>query len=277
MEIFGEFLYNNPVNYILIILALLAIIRKQEILGLKYIRIILLISLPLIGTFLIFSLFRSTLPHWTAPAISTLILLASARLSSLSKASIKKQFIPRSIIGATFLLIGIVLIAVFQIKMGVFDFNTEHETDSTKLGEKDISLDIYGWRQIGNEFSDILKRDIAEGNIKANPFITTYRWFPAANLDYYAATPNNIPVLATGPIQEIHKYYWINQFRGGFKTGRDAYYITTSRDFVDPKQNFAKYFETIESADTIKIMRANKHVMNAFVYRFKNMNKLPKY
>jgi len=276
MEILGEVLYNNPVNYILIVIAIVAVINKQEILTQKYVRFILLVSIPLISIFILFSLFRRTLPHWTAPAYTMLILLAAARLSSLSEIKTKKQSIPAPIKGAMYLLAGIILMGFLQVKFGIIRFYDPEKTDPTELGKKDVSLDIYGWRQIGEEFSDILKKDLASGRIKPDPFITTYRWFPAANLDYYAARPNKIQVLAAGPIRDIHKYYRINQLRGGFKLGRDAYYITTSRDYLDPKHAFARYFEKIEPADTIRIMRGGRHVMNAFVYRLKNMDRLPK-
>jgi len=103
----------------------------------------------------------------------------------------------------------------------------------------------------------------------------SYRWFPTANLDYYAARPIEINAFAAGPLSDIHKYYWINQIRGGFKLGMDSYYITTSYDYHHPRHGFARYFETIEVADTIKIKRGEKHIMNAFVFRMKNMNRIP--
>ena len=277
MEILGEILYNNPVNYILIVIAVIAVIKGREILTIKYIRFILLLSLPLISAFIIFSFFRRTLPHWTAPAYTMLILLAAARLSNLSETKSKKQSIPASIKGALYLLAGVILIGFLQIKFGIIQFYDSEKADPTELGAKDVSLDIYGWRQIGDEFSNILKKDLADNKINPDPFITTYRWFPAANLDYYAAYPNNIQVLAAGPIQDIHKYFWINELRGGFRLGRDAYYITTSRDFLDPKHAFDRYFENIEPADTIRIKRGGRHVMNAFVYRLRNMDRLPEY
>jgi len=78
MEILGEILYNNPVNYVLILLALISVFNGKKILKLKFVRFLLLVSLPLICVFIIFSLFRRTLPHWSAPAYTTLILLSSA-------------------------------------------------------------------------------------------------------------------------------------------------------------------------------------------------------
>ncbi|MEZ5199139.1 MAG: glycosyltransferase family 39 protein [Bacteroidales bacterium] len=277
MEILGEFLYNNPVNVVIIIFALYAFIKKKSKMNKEAVRLLLLISLPLIFTFILFSFFRRTLPHWTAPAFTTLLIVAAAYIADRSKQAHSGFFIPGQIKAALYVLSFIIIIGFLQIKVGIIEFYDPEKSNPAELGEKDISLDIVGWKQIGREFSLILKRDLIEGKIDQQPFLTTYRWFPAANLDYYAATPNNIQMLAIGPIQDIHKYYWINHYRSGFQLGSDAYYITTSRDFHDPKHVYARYFERIVPSDTIRVTRGGKHVMNAFVYRLKNMNKLPKY
>lgn len=275
MEIMGEALYNNPVNYILILFAVVAVIKKREFLKLKYIRFLLLVSLPLIFIFIIFSLFRRTLPHWTAPAFTTLIILASAYLSEINKNKPTKQIIPIGIKSALYFLGIVIIVALLQIYIGIINFSKDGYTDPTKLGEKDISLQIFGWRQIGPEFKDIVEEDLRENNMGPNIGLISYRWFPMANLDYYAAHPIGINAYAVGPISEIHKYYWINEKRGGFKLGMDAYYITTSYDFRHPKHGITKYFNKTEIADTIFIKRGNKHVMNAFVFRMKNMKSLP--
>ena len=275
MEILGEFLYNNPVNVVLIIMALIAFRKNKAFIKSDYARFIILISLPLIGTFIIFSLFRRTLPHWTAPAFTSLLILPAAFINYKTSLAQFNKLIPNSIKAALYLLAMVIMIGYSQVKIGIINFYNPENTEPTELGVNDISLDIVGWKQIGHEFTSILNRDIKAGNIDSNPFLTTYRWFPAANLDYYAAVPNNIQMLAFGPIQDIHKYYWINQDRGGIELGRDAYYITTSRDFHDPKHMYARYFERIEPSDTIRVNRGGKHVMNAFVYRLINMDKLP--
>jgi hypothetical protein len=245
-------------------------------LDVRHIRFLLLTSLPIIGIFLLSSLFRRTLPHWTAPAYTTLILLASARLASLTNKIPRKQIIPKTITGALLLLGIVIIVGILQIKVGLINFSKDIASNSRNLGKRDISLQIYGWRQIGAEFAKIVKHDRAEKNIGSNPALMSYRWFPTANLDYYAAWPQEINAFAVGPIRDIHNYYWINQKRGGFELGMDAYYITTSYEYHHPKHGFAKYFSTIEAADTIKIKRGQKHVMNAFVFRMKNMYRIPK-
>ncbi|MDP3444389.1 MAG: glycosyltransferase family 39 protein, partial [Ignavibacteria bacterium] len=67
-ELFGQIAYNNPINFVLVALAVFTIFKGRKWLRSDYQHIILFISIPLIGIFLVFSLFRPTLPHWTGPA-----------------------------------------------------------------------------------------------------------------------------------------------------------------------------------------------------------------
>jgi len=107
MEILGEFLYNNPVNFILIIISLIAILKKRIELSLNHTRLIFLISLPMIILFITFSLFRRTLPHWTAPAYTTLLIIAALYLRN---KNVAEKFIPAPIKTAGLLLAFVILI-----------------------------------------------------------------------------------------------------------------------------------------------------------------------
>ena len=66
-ELIGQIFYNNPVNVVIILAALIALIRKKEFLDNTQVRLLLWTSLPLVLVIITFSLFRSTLPHWTGP------------------------------------------------------------------------------------------------------------------------------------------------------------------------------------------------------------------
>lgn len=272
MEILGEFLYNNPVNFVLIIITLIAIIKNRVELPLNHIRLILLISLPMIIIFIIFSLFRRTLPHWTAPGYTTLLIITASLLRSKNQ---NGKLIPTPVKAAGILLVFVVITGFLQINYGLVQFTNPVKTDPVELGKYDLSLEVFGWEQIGNGFSKVQKREKEKNILSDKAVIITYRWFPAANLDYYAGNPNQTKVLAIGSLNDIHKYFWINQYRGGFFYGMDAYFITTSYDYADPEYIFSDFFENIETADTIRIERAGKHVMNAFVFRMENMKRIP--
>jgi len=270
-EFFGQMLYNNPVNFVLILVAIVALIRKNRWMDIQKQRLLLFTSIPIISLFLFFSFFRSTLPHWTAPAYLNLIVVAASYLSFRHENN--KQLIPNFIkVSLSFTLI-ILMLGISQIQFGVLYNGSEGE--KTELGKKDLSLDLYGWKKIGDAFSEIYQNDVTAGSMDEGVPIICWRWFPAAHLDYYVATPNGLEVKAIGSLERIHKYAWINELRGGFQLGMDGYFVTTSHDFTDPTQLYSSYFHTIEHAATIPIKRSGKIVEYAFVYRMCDLVQLP--
>ncbi len=78
-----------------------------------------------------------------------------------------------------------------------------------------------------------------------------------------------------GDLDHLHKYAWINRINEGFEIGMDAYYIADSRYYRPPGEKIISSFEKVEIADTIQIYRNDKIVKRAFVYRLKNMVKVP--
>lgn len=272
-ELLGELLYNNPVNYILIVISLVLVFRKKIFFNKQYRQIILLNSLPLIILFIGFSFFRSTLPHWTAPAVTSLIFLVAIWMNQIAQNN-KKILIPWPIKLSVSLLLIILLIGYLQINHGIIKI--ESSSEYQKLGSEDPSLDLFGYDQIGEEFALIVERDKMNGIVNNDAFMIGSNWFPLANYDYYAASPIGMKSFGIGSLDKIHKYAWINEINGGLKLGMDAYYITDSREFHEPIEYFGEYFESIESADTIQIYRGGEIAKRAFVFRLKNLESIPK-
>lgn len=271
-ELAGEFVYNNPVNFILIVMALVAAFRGRLDGKKSSVRLLLWLGLPLIVVFLVFSMFRSTLPHWTAPAYSGLIPLAALFIFQQQKKPNKPLF-PKPILGALALLIVTLLLGVAQIKYGLIPMNRSEVP--TQLGKNDPSLDMYGYHQMAKSFGGLVDRDRREGRMSSSPIVVGDNWFPLANLDYYVAGPLGLKCYGIGDLDRIHKYAWINKIQGGLSLGMDAYYITTSRAYRAPQENLSDYFEATEAADTIRIFRDGIIVKNAFVFRLKNLQRIP--
>jgi len=258
-EIAGQFFYNNPVNVVIIITALVAMMMKHHFLERSYRRLILWISLPLLIVFLIFSLFRSTLPHWTGPAYLGLIFMGAAYLSEPRKNGRKLRLVPWPVVFSLLLLAGVVVTGVGQILYGWIPVK-RYKVD-------DVSLDLVGWKQLGEKFQALAAWDEDHFLIDKDAPLITFRWFPAANFDYYLARKENRPVYALGSLDRIHKYYWINQQRGNLKKGSDAWYVALSDDYEDPIANYGPLFEMILPPDTLYILRAKDTVRKAFVFR----------
>ncbi len=273
-ELLGEIGYNNPVNWGIAFAAIWTFFRRRKpIIEAKYGRLILFLSLPLIILFLFFSLFRPTLPHWTGPAYVSLLLLSASYLSFFRSKAHNCYVMPIPAGIALGLTLTVSVLGVWQVNKGIF-YNGK-EKDISLRGEKDISLDMYGWEQIGKAFEKVTSWDVSEGTMPAHAPIISYRWFPAANQDYYLAEPAGTYTLAIGPLDRIHKYAWINHDRGGFHLGMDAYYITTSRDFASPESTMKTYFQQIIPRDTIPVIRGGKIAEYAFIYQLKGLEKIP--
>ncbi len=272
-ELLGQILYNNPVNFVIIVLALIALKRQKITIKKEYTRILLLVALPLIFLFLFFAIFNRTLPHWTGPAYLSLIIIAAVWLSEKAMKPEKAILFPLLIrISIGFLLMGLA-VGLFQIKWGIF--TTPKSENPKELGKNDLTLDMFGWRQFSYKFHELTDRDFYSKRMAATAPILSHRWFPAAHLDYYVAHPRGINLLAIGNLQQIHKYAWINRERQELQIDSEAYFITTSRDFYDPELLFGKYFLIIEEPEIIKIFKREKHVENFFVYRLRLCNHLP--
>ena len=268
----GEVLYNNPINYILIVAALILSLRGKIGISKSHLQILLLSGLPLVLLFLVFSLFRSTLPHWTAPGITSLIFLAAIWMDNMAE---KKQIqnIPWPLKISVSLLVLVLILGYSQINYGPINF--EPSKNYNRLGSNDPSLDMFGYEQVGRQFAIITERDKANGTMDKNAILIGDYWFPLANFDYYAASPIGMKSYAIGNLDRIHKYAWINEINGGFKKGMDAYYLSDSKEYHEPYEFFSEYFEKIEIADTIQIYRSGEIVKRAFVFRLKNLEKLP--
>jgi hypothetical protein len=91
------------------------------------------------------------------------------------------------------------------------------EKSGRKSKIEDFSLQVYGWKQLGSKFGELSRKYEQEGSIREDSPLVTYRWFPAANLEYYVARPAGKVVLAAGELDAIHHYAWINNRHGGFR------------------------------------------------------------
>jgi 4-amino-4-deoxy-L-arabinose transferase-like glycosyltransferase len=258
-ELVGEFFYNNPVIVLIILASLLALARGRQFLNPSYRQIILLISVPLILVFISFSLFRSTLPHWTGPGYLGLIMIAAAWLAEPKSTQRKIRLIPWPVAVSLGLLLLVVIVAAGQIRYGFLPLG--------KYKADDVTHDLTGWQQLGDKFAPIANKYEAGSLMKPGSPLLTFRWFPAANLDYYVCRKINKPLYALGTLERIHKYYWINQIRGDLKQGSDAYYLALSDDYGDPIQLYGPLFDTIIPADTITITRRNDTIRRVFVFR----------
>ena len=272
-ELAGEFFYNNPVNFVLTIIAIIALIKNKIEISKITKRLLLLTALPMIFLFWLFALTRPTLPHWNAPAFVLLILAASAYLSG--KETNPGKLFPKWIKASLMVTFIVAIVGSIEIKTGFIPL--DKHTEETQIGKDDFTLDMYGWHQLGEKFAVFRNEKIADGTMCETDAIVCQNWFPAANIDYYLARPLNMTVLGLGHPENIHKYMWINEERGGLQRGNNYWFITDSHYFHDPTEIYTNgMFSEIELLGQIPIERCGKTVKNCFVYKCSDLHYFPK-
>lgn len=276
-ELAGEFLYNNPVNYVLTIIALIVLMKGNKYISDMPKRLLLCMSLPMIILFWFFSLTRQMLPHWTAPSFVLLLIFVAAYLSDKNEIKDNSIAVPKSIVAALSLLVFVLVFGVFEIKTGFIPLNSSEKSKTVQhYGKGDFTLDMYGWRKIKPEFQEIREEAVRNGEMRESDGMIALKWYPLANLDYYVAYPLGINMYGFREPLEIHKYAWINKERGGLELGEDYWFLTESFDYYEPNKYLKSYFKEIIPTDTITIDRAGEPAKYVFVYMLKDLKKMPR-
>jgi 4-amino-4-deoxy-L-arabinose transferase-like glycosyltransferase len=263
-EITGEFFYNNPVNYILTWIAVAAILKGRKLAEKSTTRLLLCCSLPLILILIFISAFRDTLPHWSGPAYTTLILLSAAYLDEKLKNREGQFLFPGFIKWAAslFLIIaagGILIINYYPGTLG--------SKNNVQYGSGDFTLDMYGWKEAGNNFKKIYDTDVQDGRMKKDAFIISDKWFPLAHIEFYIAYLTHQTVLGIGEIDDIHEYKWLDKTRPQLYPGADAYCIVPSNYYLNVEAHYGKLFNEIQKPVIIKEYRSGKLARLFYIYR----------
>ena len=268
VELLGQMSYLNPIVFILIWIACYKLIFKNNFIDKKISAFLLLTGLPIIGLMVLFSFFRSTLPHWACPGYLGMLFIPAAYLDEKKDVSQRNIFIPKVIQVALLFIVIVISIGFIEIKSGVFQLK--------KLTGDDLTLDIFGWKQAGEKFVSVNNRLVEQKRIKADALLLSWRWFPGANEDYYFARKMHKKVVLIGHLDKIHKYAWINRIRGDIQPGDDAYFIVSAHDFRPPEILEGVVFDSVIPVDTILIERNKQTVDKVFVFILKNLKSYDK-
>jgi hypothetical protein len=265
-ELLGEALYNNPISFVLLVLALMAFTRRRVFMPPPSQRLLFLLAFPLIAVVIIISLFNDTLPHWTGPAYTTLLPFTAAWLRSRQKITDAGK-LPPVVTWALAFTAVLLLPAAAAIKWLPANIG---EKEWTHLGAGDPTLDMNGFKDIAPRMDSLYRHDRQQGLIGQAPFLVADYWFPAAHIDYYIARPYGFRFLAMGGGAAIHQYAWINAARPFLQAGEDAYFIAVSNYFNPPAERITRQFEMVSAPVAITQYRSGVPVRNFFVYRMRH-------
>ncbi len=264
----GELLYSNPVNSVLILIALWKLI-SYKYLDTTSVRFIVLNGLPIILVVTGMALFNPMLPHWSGPGFMTLSFLAAAWLDEKTvKPPVTRMPV---VIRASASLVIVALAAALALIR--FYPGTIGSHDKVRYGDGDFTLDMYGWRQFSNEFQAWFKEQQASGELSRDIKIVSNKWFPAAHLDYYVGDPLHVPVIGVGDLEDLHQFYWLNKGRPQLEKGEDALCILPSNYQVMEEENYPSYFESYRQLKVFENRRGGEVARYFYVYLLKNYQK----
>ena len=265
-EVVGEVLYQNPVVFILMAAALFScrkILFQQKSIG----RWLLWMSLPLILIFWMVALFNPTLPHWSGPAFIPLIILAGIYIDQ------KKLRWPIYLLRTSVVLVFSILLAlVVIVQKYPGNFGSQQQNN---LGEYCPTLDLSGWKNFSVVFDSLAKKDQVNHVMGTAPSIIVGKWFPAGHLEFYTARTTGLALIGVGPLQDIHKFAWLNKERPTLTMGADVYCIVPSNVPFDVAAAYGSYFKTIDAPIRIDQKRGGVVVRYFLVYRLHGCTKVP--
>ena len=265
-EIVGEVLYQNPLVYTLMLAAVIAfkkITFQQKNSG----RWLLWMSIPLILVFWTVALLNPTLPHWSGPAFIPLMILAGIFIDQ--KKVSWPIYLLRTSVGFVFTIL-LALVVIVQKYPG--NFGSQQQNN---LGEYCPTLDLSGWKDFSVAFKTVVAQDQSNNQMGKAPSIIAGKWFPAGHLEFYTARTTGLPLIGIGPLQDIHKFAWLNTQRPALTLGADAYCIVPSNVPFNISEAYGQYFKTIDTPVVIDQKRSEVVVRYFLVYRMHDCIKLP--
>jgi hypothetical protein len=261
-EISGQVFYNNPFNFVITVIALVALFRKWNREYNTFLQLLVYISLPMILVLIFISIFNATRPHWSGPAYVTLIVLAAAGYAVKQKPNIPS---PVKWSLGFYLFIVIAGITIINFYPGTSGNKSRMNT----LGEGDFTLNMYGWKQARPHMDSLIQDDSKHGLMSKDALFVSNKWFPAAHIDYYFARPEGKYVIGIGSLFDLHHYAWLNTHRLKNRKLDDAYCVVPSNYYLDVRSFYAGRFNSIDSATTIPVYRNGKICKYYFVYRMR--------
>ena len=267
-EILGEFAYQNPVIFILIIVSIIYFIRRRILLSSLNRVWLLCMSVPMMCLFWGISLFNPTLPHWSGPAYIPLFFIAAQYLEERSLRNQLPVFIK---VAATFLL-TILFTATAIIRLSPINFGSQK---AENYGEYCPTLDLTGWKDFSMAFGELVNEDLENHMVKSNSPIIINKWFPGGHLEFYTARTAGLEIIGIGELSDLHKFAWLNKTNRKLKLGDDAYYIVPSNMPSDPDALYKDYFTKIARPVIIDQVRNKGIVRKFYVYRLLNCKKIP--
>jgi hypothetical protein len=245
-ELGGQIAYQSPIAFLLMVTGIIRFKSVMTRIGRGRTLLLNILFSPLIVIFLLVSLTRATLPHWSGPAYLTALITGAVWVSQ------AKEIFKKLAYAGLILTILVILLSPAIINTGLFSEKIQPKNDAT--------LDMFGWDQAVKSFSKELP-----GIGPENAVFACSNWFPAAHFYHYLAEPFGMKLYVNGTINNTHKFFEINQKNSFVPTGFNLVFLSHSRYSKMNFENLTPLFEVVHEVDSIPIMR-NEKVAGYFYY-----------
>jgi hypothetical protein len=143
-------------------------------------------------------------------------------------------------------------------------------------GSGDVTLDMYGWKNVATMIDTALKKDISSGRMDKNSVIVCNHWFPAAHIDYYIGQTIGRPVIGLGNMYDLHHFEWLNAYQLKNKSITDAWCIVPSNYNCDVKAVYGQRFSSVDTLGVFTSYRSGAVCRYFTIYRLKHfIGKIP--
>ncbi|MDR1474323.1 MAG: glycosyltransferase family 39 protein [Endomicrobium sp.] len=263
--------YISPLLFLIFIVAAFLCIKEAYKKNDRTALVISCFSLPVLVFFNAIATFNEILPHW--PAMGYLGLSIYVTHLTLKSWDIKwfKLYSYTAWALALFMIIIVplhVLYGVVPVEKFIPKDKIEQIEHGIPESERiDVTNEVYGWKEVGNEIRKIVNSYSKE----ERPFIFTYKSYLASEL---AAC---IPELRVFCISDkIDAYdFWQRDLEK--LKNKNALYICNDYFFSDPKIRYRDVFSSYADVETFPVYRNGKKIKNFFFTYCKSFNpsKLP--
>lgn len=259
-EILGEFAYQSPPVFILIVLGLVAAVRgKLGRLGRVERSAVLWAALPLWLTFLAVALFRKTLPHWTGPAFLSLIPFGAMWLDR------QHRSLPRGLVVAVGAHALVVLAALLHIRLG---WGAPSQQQGLASAHADHTLDVYGWDQTTAAWQAFLTATHVDPH---RTLLLSPGWFPTGHVAFSMGRPTGTAVAAIGSLNDVHQFAWWHVADSLDERIFDqVFFVSDARNRREPPQGCDWDVAGADPVLIIPIHRGGKVVNEIRIFRVTN-------
>lgn len=286
-EVLNQFLYNNPFNVVVTVIALIAFFktRKWTETGTNALTLFNFIGLPLALLLLTVSFFRdTTLPHWSGPAYVALIPLAAIYLARQTPLYAKRYLVSSLGSFVIFLIVWQYLIHFAPETVGARDDDNKRFRAGKEIAKRLLSgFESFqliaetkeSWQPADDAFETLYKQETSSGKMEKGAPVICFKWW-GAHIEYYFCHPNNISMIGLGDTEELHEYLFLNAERKDTVNLNTAYCIVPADDYYNVTAKYSPYYQQIEKPSLITVSRKGKPDVKFFVYRLRGWrNKLP--